>query len=68
MMNAATEKIRNLFANNQMAALVGETRKLIDEFGYDGAETYLQAQIEVLREMAALDDLKRNGDENDGVN
>lgn len=58
MMNSATEKIRTMFANNKMATLISETRKLIDEFGVDGAETYLQAQIEVLREMAALDDTK----------
>lgn len=57
-MNSAIEKCRAMFANNQMAALVGETRKLIDKFGVGGAEIYLQAQIVTLREMAALDDTK----------
>ena len=52
-MNKTLQKCRVMvmFANNEMANLIGETRKLIDEFGVDGAETYLNAQLAILSEM-----------------
>ena len=50
-MNETLQKCRVMFANNEMANLIGETRKLIDEFGVDGAETYLNAQLAILSEM-----------------
>lgn len=52
-----------MFANNRMATLISETRKLIDEFGVVGAEIYLQAQLVTLREMAALDAERRGDDD-----
>lgn len=50
-MNETLKKCRAMFANNEMANLIGETRKLIDEFGVDGAEIYLNAQLAILSEM-----------------
>ena len=50
-MNETLKKCRAMFANNQMANLIGETRKLIDEFGFDGAATYLRAQLDILSGM-----------------
>lgn len=62
-MNETLSKCRNMFANNRMATLISETRKLIDEFGVVGAEIYLQAQLVTLREMAALDAERRGDDD-----
>lgn len=59
-MNETLKKCRAMFANNEMANLIGETRKLIDEFGVDGAEIYLRAQLSILGDMR-----ERGGNDDD---
>lgn len=54
-------RCRQMLANAAMFELHAETRKLIDKFGYSGAETYLQAQLAILDDLR---DSKSEGDKN----
>lgn len=59
-------RCRQMLANAAMFELHAETRKLIDKFGYSGAETYLQAQLAILDDaiLGDLRDSKSEGDKN----
>ena len=58
-------RVRGILANAGMARLHDETRKLIDKYGYDGAEDILQAQFHILYDMRELEEKEDddNGDE-----
>lgn len=58
-------RVRGILANAGMARLHEETRKLIDKYGYDGAEDILQAQFHILYDMRELEEMEDddNGDE-----
>lgn len=58
-------RVRGILANAGMARLHDETRKLIDKYGYDGAEDILQAQFHILYDMRELEEMEDadNGDE-----
>ena len=43
-------RVRSILANHAMIDLHAATNALIQEFGYDGAECYLQAQLYILRD------------------
>ena len=49
-------RVRGILANAGMARLHDETRKLIDKYGYDGAEDILQAQFHILYDMRELEE------------
>ena len=49
-------RVRGIMANAGMARLHDETRKLIEKYGYDGAEDILQAQFHILYDMRKLDE------------
>ena len=64
-MNENFADVRNMLANLAMEELWNETRKLIDRFGFAGAELYLRAQYQAvsnLRELGEMED-DDNGDE-----
>ena len=44
-------RLRNRFANDGMDELINETQGLIDAFGYEGAEDFLNWQLKVLRDL-----------------
>lgn len=49
-------RVRNMLANYGMIRLHDETRKLVDKYGYEGAEDYLQAQFHILYDMRELEE------------
>ena len=55
-MNKNFADVRNMLANLAMEELWNETRKLIDKYGYDGAEDILQAQFHILYDMRELEE------------
>lgn len=63
--NNALWRIRNRLANDAMEKLWNETSKLIEQFGCDGAEDYLQVQLQFVRDVRNIDEMagSDNGDE-----
>lgn len=49
-------RVRGILANHGIMKLHDETRKLIDKYGYDGAEDILQAQFHILYDMRELEE------------
>ena len=64
-MNKVFVRVRGILANHGIMKLHEETRKLIDKYGYDGAEDILQAQFHILYDMRELEEMEDddNGDE-----
>lgn len=49
-------RVRGILANQGIMKLHDETRKLVDKYGYDGAEDILQAQFHILYDMRELEE------------
>lgn len=59
-MDEVFKSVRNMFANHAVAELHCKTIKLIDKFGYEGTELYLQAQLQFIRNKREAD---KDGDD-----
>lgn len=55
-MNEVFVRVRGMLANHGIMNLHDETRKLVDKYGYDGAEDILQAQFHILYDMRELEE------------
>ena len=45
--------LRGAFANDEMEKLYSKTRELYEKYSFEVAETYLQMQLQFLRDMHA---------------
>lgn len=61
-MDKSLIRVRSILANHAMIDLHDATNALIEKFGFDGAECYLQAQLYILRDLRKT--TESSGDEN----
>ncbi len=61
-MDKSLIRVRSILANHGVIELHDTTNALIEKFGFDGAECYLQAQLYILRDIRET--TESSGDEN----